>query len=222
MGNFKCEKGDFLPQEEFDKRNKFWSKEQFRTWDKKELERDSTKMQRLLVALSKFTFPEIQEIRKSKSSYSFKRDIYKMAIYSAHERDFNYAMTIAPKTFFKKSMKDKLIEQLESSGNFRCGKGDFLSPGEFEKRNRFWSKKQFRTWDKKELEKDSAKMQRLLFAMSKFSLSEIQEIRKSEPWCPFIGGDIYKRAINSADKRNFDYAMSIVPKTFFKTEGPNR
>ena len=218
MGNFKCEKGYTLPQEEFDKRNKFWSKEQFRTWDKKELEKDSIKMQNLLVALSKFSLPEILEIRKL---FPPRKDKYEKAIYSAHERDFNYAMTIAPKTFFKKSMKDKLIEQLESSGNFRCEKSDFLSPGEFEKRNRFWSKKQFRTWDKKELEKDSIKMQNLLVALSKFSLPEILEIRKSEPWHPFMR-DGYKRAIYSASERDLDYAMSIAPKTFFKTERPNR
>ena len=101
MGNFKCEKGYILPEEEFDKRSRFWSKEQFRTWDKKELERDSIKMQNLLVALSKFSLPEIQEIRKSKFSYPFKKDIYKMEIYSASNRDFNYAMSIVPKTFFK-------------------------------------------------------------------------------------------------------------------------
>ena len=98
MGNFKCEKGYILSQEEFDKRNKFWSKEQFRTWDKKELEKDSIKMQNLLVALPKFTLPEIREIRKL---YPPRKDKYEMAIYSAHERDFNYAMSIAPKIFFK-------------------------------------------------------------------------------------------------------------------------
>ena len=219
MGNFKCEKGNYLPEEEFEKRNRFWSKEQFRTWDKKELEKDSTKMQKLLFALSKFSLPVIRDIRKLRPSGKNK---YMRAIYSAHERDFNYAMTIAPKTFFKKDAIDKLVEQLESSGSFKCEKGDSLSLEEFERRNRFWSKKQFRTWGKKELEKDSTKMQNLLVAMSKFSLSEIREIRKSEPLSPFIRGNIYKRAIYSAHERDFDYAMSIVPKTFFKTEGPNR
>ena len=101
MGNFKCEKGNYLLEEEFDKRNKFWNKKQFRTWDKKELERDSIKMQNLLVALSKFSLPEIQEIRKSKSVLPFREDTYKKAICLAHERDFNYAMSIVPKTFFK-------------------------------------------------------------------------------------------------------------------------
>ena len=216
MGNFKCEKGYILPEEEFEKRNRFWSKEQFRTWDKKELEKDSIKMQNLLVALSKFSLPEILEIRKPSLP---RKDKYEKAIYSAHERDFNYAMAIVPKTFFKKSMKDKLIEQLESSGNFRCEKSDFLSPGEFEKRNRFWSKKQFRTWNKEELEKDSIKMQNLLFAMSRFSLPEIQEIRKSKFSYPFKNNDYEMEKICFADKGDFDYAMSIAPKTFKVKQG---
>lgn len=101
MGNFKCEKGNYLLEDEFDKRNRFWNKKQFRTWTKKELEKDSNKIQNLLFAMSKFSLPEIQEIRKSKSSRHFKKDIYKMEIYLAHNGDFNYAMSIAPKTFFK-------------------------------------------------------------------------------------------------------------------------
>lgn len=217
MSTFKFNQGT-MSNEELEKRSKFWSKEQFRTWDKKELEKDSTKMQKLLIALSKFPLAEIREIRLLRP---FGKRKYEMAIYSAHERDFNYAMAIAPKTFFKKAVIDELIEQLESSGNFKCEKGDFLSPGEFEKRNRFCNKKQFRTWSKKELEKDSIKMQNLLVALSKFSLPEIQEIRKSKSSYSFMR-DIYKMAIYSASKGNFNHAMSIAPKTFFKTERPNR
>lgn len=101
MGNFKCEKGYILPQEEFEKMNRSWSKKQFRTWGKKELEKDSRKMQKLLVALSKFSLSEIQEIRKQKSSYGFKNEPYKLEIYFAYKNDFDYAMSIAPKTFFK-------------------------------------------------------------------------------------------------------------------------
>lgn len=44
MGNFKCEKGNYLLEDEFDKRNRFWNKKQFRTWTKKELEKDSNKI----------------------------------------------------------------------------------------------------------------------------------------------------------------------------------
>ena len=100
FGNFKCEEG-YLIQEDFDKRNRFWNKKQFRTWNKKELEKDSTRMQKLLVALSKFSLSEIQEIRKQKSLYCFRDNHFKMEVYSAREEDFKYAMSIAPKTFFK-------------------------------------------------------------------------------------------------------------------------
>lgn len=101
MGNFKCKKGNYLFEEEFDKRNKFWNKKQFRMWTKTELERDSKKMQKLLLALSKFSLPEIQEIRKSKTEGPFKEDSYKLEVFWAYEKDFDYAMSIAPKTFFK-------------------------------------------------------------------------------------------------------------------------
>ena len=214
MSTFKFNQGT-MSNEELEKRSKFWSKEQFRTWDKKELEKDSTKMQKLLIALSKFPLAEIREIRLSRP---FGKRKYKMAIYSAHERDFNYAMAIAPKTFFKKAVIDELIEQLESSGNFKCEKGDYLSPEDFESRNRFWSKKQFRTWSKKELEKDSTKMQKLLVALSKFSLTEIREIRKPESALRFIR-DSYKMEIYSAHENDLDYAISIAPKTFKVKQG---
>ena len=98
MSTFKFNQGT-MSNEELEKRSKFWSNEQFRTWDKKELEKDSTKMQKLLIALSKFSLAEIRELRLSRP---FRKRKYAMAIYSAHERDFNYAMAIAPKTFFKK------------------------------------------------------------------------------------------------------------------------
>lgn len=98
MSTFKFNRGT-MSNEELEKRSKFWSKEQFRTWDKKELEKDSTKMQKLLIALSKFPLAEIREIRKSESALRFIGDSYKMEIYSAHENDLDYAISIAPKTF---------------------------------------------------------------------------------------------------------------------------
>ena len=97
MSTFKFNRGT-MSNEELEKRSKFWSEKQFRTWDKKELEKDSIKMQKLLIALSKFSLAEIREIRLLRP---FGKRKYEMAIYSAHERDFNYAMTIVPKTFFK-------------------------------------------------------------------------------------------------------------------------
>lgn len=216
MSTFKFNQGT-MSNEELEKRSKLWSKEQFRTWDKKELEKDSTKMQKLLTALSKFPLAEIREIRLVRP---FGKRKYEMAIYSAHERDFNYAMAIAPKTFFKKAVIDELIEQLESSGNFKCEKGDSLTLEDFESRNRFWGKKQFRTWSKKELERTSMDTQKLLVALKEFSMDEIKAIRE-------LGVGSFKvysekdpeYIVRIADQRELDYALSIAPKTFKVKQG---
>lgn len=206
-----------MSNEELEKRSKFWNKEQFRTWDKKELEKDSTKMQKLLIALSKFPLAEIREIRLLRPSGKRK---YKMAIYSAHERDFNYAMAIAPKTFFKKPVIDELIEQLESSGNFKCEKGDYLALEDFESRNRFWSKKQFRTWSKKELERTSTDTQKLLVALKEFSMDEIKAIRELGVGSFKVYGEkAQEYIVRNADQRELDYAISIAPKTFKVKQG---
>lgn len=101
MGNFKFEKGEYLSEKDFEARKRYWNRKQFGTWTRRMLEKDSNKMQKLLVALSKFSLSEIQEMRKQKSSYGFKNDAYKMEIYMACTKDFDYAMSIAPKTFFK-------------------------------------------------------------------------------------------------------------------------
>lgn len=216
MSTFKFNQGT-MSNEELEKRSKFWSKEQFRTWDKKELEKDSTKMQKLLIALSKFPLAEIRELRLSRP---YGKRKYEMAIYSAHERDFNYAMAIAPKTFFKKAAIDELMEQLESSGNFKCEKGDSLSLEDFEARNRFWSKKQFRTWTNKELERTSTDMQKLLVALKEFSMDEIKAIRKLDGYSFRVHGkNDPKYIVRSAYQRDLDYAISIAPKTFKVKQG---
>lgn len=100
MGNFKCEKGEYLSEKDFAERKRYWDKKQFRVWTKQELEKNSQEMQKLLVALSRFSLSEIREIRKQKSSYGFKNDANRMEIYMACTKDFDYAMSIAPKTFF--------------------------------------------------------------------------------------------------------------------------
>lgn len=216
MGTFKFIQGT-MSNEELEKRSKFWSEKQFRTWDKKELEKDSTKMQKLLIALSKFSLPKIKEIRLLRP---FGKRKYEMAIYSAHERDFNYAMAIAPKTFFKKDVIDELIEQLESSGNFKCRKGDSLSLEDFESRNRFWSKKRFRTWSKKELERTSTDTQKLLVALKEFSMDEIKAIRElGVGRFKVYGEKDPKYIVRNADRRELDYAISIAPKTFKVKQG---
>ena len=92
-----------LTEKEIQARTKFWNKKQFRTWTNKELERTSTDMQKLLVALKKFSMDEIKAIRKL-DGYSFRVRVYhrddpKYIVWSAYQRDLDYAISIAPKTF---------------------------------------------------------------------------------------------------------------------------
>lgn len=90
-----------LTEKEIQERTKFWNKKQFRTWTKKELERTSKGMQKLLVALKEFSMDEIKAIRNS--------DVYSLRAYGkndpmcivcmAYQKDLEYAISIAPKTF---------------------------------------------------------------------------------------------------------------------------
>lgn len=90
-----------LTEKQIQARTQFWNKKQFRTWSKKELERASTNMQKLLAALKEFSMNEIEAIRKF-DEYSFrgheKKDP-KYIVWSAYQRDLDYAILIAPKTF---------------------------------------------------------------------------------------------------------------------------
>ena len=90
-----------LTEKEIQSRTKFWNKKQFRTWNKKELERTAKDMQRLLVAIKEFSMDEIEAIRKA-DVYSYR--VYrtndpKCTIGMASQRDLDYAILIAPKTF---------------------------------------------------------------------------------------------------------------------------
>lgn len=90
-----------LTEKEIQERTKFWNKKQFRTWTKKELERTSTDMQKLLVALKEFSMDEIEAIRKS-NGYSFGacgNNGPRFIIWLAYQKDLDYAISIAPKTF---------------------------------------------------------------------------------------------------------------------------
>ena len=90
-----------LTEKEIQARTKFWSKKQFRTWTKKELERTSKDMQKLLVALKEFSMDEIKAIRKL-NSYSFRacgKNDPKFIVWLAYQREIDYAISIAPKTF---------------------------------------------------------------------------------------------------------------------------
>lgn len=95
-----------------------------------------------------------------------------------------------------------------------------LTEKEIRERTRFWNKKQFRTWSKKELERTSEDMQNLLVAIKGFSVDEINAIRKSDRY----GFDSYykkgpKYIVWVADQRDLDYAISIAPKTFKVKQG---
>lgn len=88
-----------LTEKEIQARTKFWNKKQFRTWTNKELERTSTDMQKLLVAIKGFSMDEIKAIKKL-GSYSFRgKNDPKFIVWVADQRDLDYAISIAPKTF---------------------------------------------------------------------------------------------------------------------------
>lgn len=90
-----------LTEKEIQERTKFWNKKQFRTWSKKELERTSTDMQKLLAALKEFSMDDIETIKKL-NTYSFRacrKNDPKFIVWSADQRDLDYAISIAPKTF---------------------------------------------------------------------------------------------------------------------------
>lgn len=90
-----------LTEKEIQERTKFWNKKQFRTWGKKELERTSKDMQNLLVAIKGFSADEINAIRKLYvcSFSTRRRNDPEYVIWLASQRDLDYAILIAPKTF---------------------------------------------------------------------------------------------------------------------------
>ena len=90
-----------LTEKEIQARTKFWNKKQFRIWSRKELERTSTDMQKLLAALKEFSMDGIKAVRKS-DGYSLRvrgRNDPKYIVWSAYQRDLDYAISIAPKAF---------------------------------------------------------------------------------------------------------------------------
>ena len=96
-----------------------------------------------------------------------------------------------------------------------------LTEKEIQERTKFWNKKQFRTWSKKELERTSIAMQKLLAALREFSTDEIKAIRKLDEYSFRVHGgeNDPKYIVWSADRRDLDYAISIAPKTFKAKQG---
>lgn len=96
-----------------------------------------------------------------------------------------------------------------------------LTEKEIQKRTKFWNRKQFRTWSKKELERTSKDMQNLLVALKEFSMDEIKAIRKLDEYrirTYYKNGSRY-HIIRWADQKDLDYAISIAPKTFKVKQG---
>lgn len=102
-----------------------------------------------------------------------------------------------------------------------------LTEKEIQARTKFWNKKQFRTWSKKELERTSKDMQNLLVAIKGFSMDEIEFIRNSyvDNFRVYVGGlraygkDDPKCIIRMAGQKDLEYAISIAPKTFKVKQG---
>ena len=90
-----------LTEKEIQERTKFWNKKQFRTWSDKELERTSTDMQKLLAAIKGFSMGEIKAIRKlyTNNYREYNKKDPKYIVRWADQKDLDYAISIAPKTF---------------------------------------------------------------------------------------------------------------------------
>ena len=97
MSTFKFNQGT-MSNEDLTKLTKFWNKKQFRTWSKSELERSSNNVQALLAAIKGFSMDEIKAIRKL-DRYSYYTKNPKYIVRMADQRDLDYAISIAPKTF---------------------------------------------------------------------------------------------------------------------------
>nr|DAF77246.1 MAG TPA: hypothetical protein [Caudoviricetes sp.] len=100
MSTFKFNQGT-MSNEELDKLTKFWAKKRFRTWSKKEIERDSNNRQALLAALKETTVSELASILKMNSDRVIRYHVKskEFIIWKADEKDLDYAISIAPKTF---------------------------------------------------------------------------------------------------------------------------
>lgn len=95
-----------------------------------------------------------------------------------------------------------------------------MSNEELDKLTKFWNKKQFQTWGKKEIERSSKNMQALLSALKETTASELKTILKMNSY------EIMKYPVESkeyiiwtANKKDLYYALSIAPKTFKVKQG---
>ena len=76
---------------------------------------------------------------------------------------------------------------------------------------RFWNRKSFRKLSKKELEKSSTEMQKLLSALKGRTRLEIDTIRKTSAYTRLNEPEQY---IKYASQEDLEHAISISPKTY--------
>ena len=97
----------------------------------------------------------------------------------------------------------------------KYNKGE-LTEADIKKRQSFWNKKGFfGTPTKKELEKRSNEMQKLLAAMRDFTREEIEQIKRVSPntrMFGYLGKE--RNPIWVASWEDIEYALRIAPKTF--------
>ena len=101
LEDMKYEQGE-LTEADIKARRRFWNKKGFfGEPTKKELERSSRKMQKLLAAIKDCTREEIGQIRKiNPDTWGFRfPDKQQPIIWEASREDLEYALRIAPKTF---------------------------------------------------------------------------------------------------------------------------
>lgn len=98
-----------------------------------------------------------------------------------------------------------------------------LTEADIKKRQRFWNKKGFfGTPTKKELEKRSNKMQKLLAAMRDLTREEIEQINRVSPntgMFGYLGKE--RNPIWVASWEDIEYALRIAPKTFKVNQSNN-
>lgn len=82
-----------------------------------------------------------------------------------------------------------------------------LSEADLKARTRFWNKKGFfGEPDKKAIERDSMKMQKLVKALRTFSLEEAKRIRATKYPGEFFTNDMY--TVRNASESDFNHAIS--------------
>lgn len=98
-----------------------------------------------------------------------------------------------------------------------------LTEADIKARRRFWNKKGFfGDPTKKELEKSSKKVQKLLAAIKDCTRDEIEQIRKISPYTRrFKFLDKQQTIIWEAPREDIEYALRIAPKTFKVNQSNN-